>query len=208
VGSLPRSDVAAALASRRLAALGAAGVPWPAAFRQVNGELLEAVEPGPPGRDGRADDRGMATTAVALVVHREGDHWVGDAAWVGDSALWHLDGGSRWIPVACPPDGAEPDPGSYHPAAVAALPSRDETPAVRPVLLRGGALFLMSDGVANPLRWSADVRGELARWWSAPPDPFTFAEQVGFARKTHVDDRTVIGIWPGGGDIRAAGVEI
>ena len=36
----------------------------------------------------------------------------------------------------------------------------------------------------------------LAAWWARPPDPLTFAAQVGFARKTHVDDRTVVGIWP------------
>jgi hypothetical protein len=28
-----------------------------------------------------------------------------------------------------------------------------------------------------------------------PPDPYTFAAQVGFARKSHIDDRTVVGIW-------------
>ena len=33
-----------------------------------------------------------------------------------------------------------------------------------------------------------------------PPDPFTFAAQVGFARKSHMDDRTVVGIWPSPGE--------
>ena len=62
--------------------------------------------------------------------------------------------------------------------------------------IRGGALFAMSDGVGNPLAWSTEVRATLAQWWSRPPDPLSFAAQVGFARKSHVDDRTVVGIWP------------
>jgi Protein phosphatase 2C len=202
VGSLPRSDQAAALASRRLAGLGVAGVPWPAAFLQVNAELTKAATE--LERDEGLAAGGMATTAVALVVHREGEEWVGDVAWIGDSALWHLAHDSGWTPVTCPPDE---DVGSgYYSSVVAALPARNGTPAARPVRLRGGALFVMSDGVANPLRWSTDVRGTLARWWAVPPDPFTFAAQVGFARKTHADDRTVVGIWPGGGEIRAAEV--
>ena len=63
-----------------------------------------------------------------------------------------------------------------------------------------GALFVMTDGVANPLKWSSDVQEALAGWWTQPPDPFTFAAQVAFARKSHMDDRTVIGIWPSPGD--------
>jgi hypothetical protein len=54
----------------------------------------------------------------------------------------------------------------------------------------------MSDGVGNPLRWSEDVQNALADWWREPPDPFRFAGQVSFARQTHLDDRTVVGIWP------------
>jgi hypothetical protein len=50
--------------------------------------------------------------------------------------------------------------------------------------------------VSNPLKWSHDVQEVLAGWWMQPPDPFTFAAQVGFARKSHMDDRTVVGIWP------------
>jgi hypothetical protein len=56
----------------------------------------------------------------------------------------------------------------------------------------------MTDGVGNPLAWSAEVRDTLARWWTRPPDPLGFAAQVGFARKSHIDDRTVVGIWPDG----------
>ena len=53
----------------------------------------------------------------------------------------------------------------------------------------------MSDGVGNPLSYGPDVRAALAQWWARPPDPFTFAAQVGFAKRTHIDDRTAVGIW-------------
>jgi serine/threonine protein phosphatase PrpC len=203
VGSLAHSHEAAILASRCLARLGAEGMPWLAAFSVVNAELWETSEK--LERDAQADGDAMATTAAALVIRREGENWVGEVAWVGDSALWHLDD-SQWVAVTFPPDEAiDAEPYS---TSVAALPARDATPAVRPLLLSGGALFLMSDGVSNPLRWSAAVRNTLAGWWQVAPDPFTFAAQVGFARKTHVDDRTVIGIWPDGGDARATGTEI
>jgi|SRR5579875_240226 len=186
VGSLPRSDEAASFAGRTLASLAAAGTPWLTAFQQVNAEL-ETIA------DGQ-----MATTAVALTVYREHQEWIGDVAWVGDSELWHFDDGQQWLSLtATPGDGAR---ANFHSAEVASLPRGDGTPATAGIRLTGGALFLMSDGVANPLRWSTDVRATLARWWARPPDPLEFAGQVAFARKTHVDDRTVVGIWPHGGD--------
>ncbi|HUB37935.1 MAG TPA: protein phosphatase 2C domain-containing protein [Streptosporangiaceae bacterium] len=190
VGSLARSDEAAATASRRLAELGASGIPWSAAFCDVNAELTEAIGARSPG------DGLMATTALAAVVGRACGDWVLDAAWIGDCALWHLNPQSHWTPVTPEPPDLEP---GIHSGTVASLPAPDGTPAVCSARLHGGALFLMSDGIANPLRWSADVRSTLARWWAVPPDPYTFAAQADFGRTTHVDDRTVVGIWPDGG---------
>lgn len=193
VGSLGRSDEAAALVSRRLATLGAAAVPWPEAFTRVNEELQAfAKEPrnddtGDPNRDG------MATTAVALAVQREGDAWVGDVAWVGDSSLWHLDLDGRWTPLTGQTDE---DVEGYHSTGVRPMPTPGGGCTTREVRVGAGALFLMSDGIANPLTWSGDVREALAEWWRRPPDPFTFAAQAAFARKSHVDDRTVVGLWP------------
>jgi hypothetical protein len=189
VGSLPLSDVAAAFASRRLADLGAAGVPWEEAFPQVNAELKEVAA------DAAADSgpgvAGMATTAVAISVGREGDSWIGNVGWIGDSTVWHLNAEGTWSCFNCPPDAEE----VYHSAAVAPLPSSDGVPATRSFRLPAGALFVMSDGVGNPLRWSREVQQTLALWWAAPPEPLAFAAQVAFARKSHQDDRTVIGIW-------------
>jgi hypothetical protein len=197
VGGFSRSDEAADLVSHRLAGLRAQGMPWAEAFARANKELssaVEAVVASDPASDG------MATTAVALSVCREGDGWAGEAAWVGDSTVWHLSPDARWTLVAGPPDeGTEP---VYHSTDVVPLPSADGGCALREVRIPAGPLFVMSDGVANPLRWSRDVQDALADWWCHPPDPYTFAAQVGFARKSHMDDRTVIGIWPseGGGD--------
>jgi hypothetical protein len=189
VGSLERSDEAAALVSRRLAELGAAAVPWRDAYQQVNDELGKyAVSVSPPG-----GPLTMATTALAVSVCREGDEWVGEVAWVGDSPLWHLDRHGNWTQVTEPPLAAEAD--DYHSGSVRPLPSADGTCSTSEFRLSGGALFLMSDGVGNPLLYGPDVRAALAQWWAQPPDPFTFAAQAGFAKRTHIDDRTAVGIW-------------
>jgi hypothetical protein len=192
VGSLERSDEAALLASRRLAELSAAGASWEDAFRQVNEELRKyaglGLDGGPP-----AD---MATTAVAARVYQDGAAWAGEAAWVGDSSLWHLDDQGGWTLIAGPPPQPEDD--AYHSGRVRPLPSAYGECSTTRFQLRGGAMFAMTDGVANPLQWGPDVRAALAQWWVRPPDQFTFAAQVGFARRTHIDDRTVVGIWRSG----------
>ena len=201
VGSLPRSHEAAALVSRHLAEFaadaqrgrqhavsGPGGAPWPEAhwpeaFRSANEALRE-----------RACDGDMATTAMALAIRRERGAWAGEAAWVGDSPLWHLDGQGQWRQLAGP---AEED-AEVHSTQVSALPSPDGGGCqVASFRVAGGAVFLMSDGVANPLRWSVQVQEALADWWGGamPPDLYAFAAEVAFARKTHTDDRTVVGIW-------------
>jgi Protein phosphatase 2C len=193
VGSLGQSDVASVLVSRRLADLGAAATPWPEAFACVNKELQEMAREFLAKGDGDPVGYGMATTAVAVVVRRVADEWVGTAAWVGDSTLWHLTADAQWVLVT-----GVPDPGvdaEFHSSSVQPLPSDDGAYSILDFRLGGGGLFVMSDGVANPLKWSPAVQETLARWWMRPPDPYTFAAQVGFARKSHIDDRTVVGIW-------------
>lgn len=199
VGSLNRSDEAAVFASRRLAVLGADGMLWPDAFTRVNEELRKfANERLAVDADMTGGDDGMATTAIAVIVHREVDEWVGEAAWVGDSTLWHLSRDGRWTLVTGPEN--ERAEASYHSSGVSPLPSPGGECTWCGFRISGGALFAMTDGVANPLRWSRDVQKVLADWWQRPPDVFTFAAQVGFARKSHVDDRTVVAIWPDRGD--------
>ena len=193
VGSLGRSYEAAELVSRVLATEAGRGCGWPDAFGRANDELhalAEAARSGE-GADPRAD--GMATTAVAVSVRNDGGDWIGEVAWVGDSSCWHLEAEGAWSQVD-PASGGEDDD-DYYTGGVTALPYRDAACEVRSFQVVGGALFLMTDGVANPLKWSEEVQDALAEWWTEPPDPTTFAAQVGFARKTHMDDRTVVGIW-------------
>jgi hypothetical protein len=189
VGSLDRSDYAAALVSRQLAWYGAAGKPWPEAFETVNTQLANVAT------EWEATGSGaMATTAVAVSVSRRDGYWLGEVAWVGDSPFWHLDDDGTWRSVIMP--ASDGDSGrAFHSSSVRPMPTPDGACSWCSFRIRGGALFAMSDGVGNPLAWSAEVRTELARWWARPPDPLTFAAQVGFARKSHVDDRTVVGIW-------------
>lgn len=191
VGSLSRSDYAAGYVSERLAQRGAAGVPWPAAFLSVNAGLAKVAAEAEATGFG-----GMATTALALRATWSRGTWQGEVAWVGDSPLWHLGEDGTWRPVTLAVNpGAD---GGYHSGRVRPMPTRDGDCSWCSFRLPGGALFAMTDGVSNPLAWSAEVRGTLARWWARPPDPLAFAAQVGFARKSHVDDRTVVGLWPHG----------
>ena len=37
----------------------------------------------------------MATTVVAVTARHNGGTWTGEAVWVGDSTLWHLDDGGN-----------------------------------------------------------------------------------------------------------------
>lgn len=189
VGSLDRSDYAAALVSQRLAGNGAAGKPWPEAFDAVNAKLAEVAA------EWEATGFGaMATTALAVSVSRLDGCWLGEVAWVGDSPLWHLDDDGTWSSVVSAGDG---DNGrAFHSGSVRPMPTPDGACSWGSFRIRGGALFAMSDGVGNPLAWSTEVRATLAQWWARQPDPLSFAAQVGFARKSHVDDRTVVGIWP------------
>jgi Protein phosphatase 2C len=202
VGQFGRSAEAAIATSWRLAELGVEGQPWPAAFAVANEELTKMAADA--HLEGPGDDAsGMATTAVAVSVWPDGDGWAGEVAWVGDSTLWHLSLESRWTLITDSPDAGEAgEESDYHSSAVRPLPSPDGRCTLREFQAGPGALFVMTDGVANPLLWSDDVQETLAQWWIRPPDPFTFAAQVGFARKGHMDDRTVIGIWPdpGGAD--------
>jgi hypothetical protein len=190
VGSFDRSDCAAALVSQRLTQLAMSGASWPAAFETANAELAKIAAEWESQQWG-----GMATTAIALAVTRRSGWWIGEAAWVGDSPLWLLSDDGAWAPVTEVPDGERQ---GFHSSAVRAMPTADGSCTWCSFRIYGGALFAMSDGVSNPLAWSGEVRDTLASWWACPPEPLTFAAQVGFARKSHIDDRTAVGIWPDG----------
>jgi len=188
VGSFDRSDHAAALVSQQLALRGAARTPWPEAFAATNEQLAKVVA------EWESMDFGaMATTAVAVSASRVDGWWLGEVAWVGDSTLWHLDDEGAWGSVTSAGDQEDGQP--FHSSSVRPMPTPDGACCCDSFRIEGGALFAMSDGVGNPLAWSLEVQATLAQWWARPPDPLTFAAQVAFARRSHIDDRTVIGIW-------------
>jgi hypothetical protein len=196
VGSLPRSHEAAAFVADRLPAHYWLHRNWDAAVTAVNAELRELAteivagdDPG--GRPGGRDARRMATTlvAVALVTTAEGRR--ARIVRSDDSTVWHLAPCGTWTPVAAPDAGA----GSVHTGSVRALPAICPRLHHAEIPFADGALFVMTDGVGLPLETTAEVRDTLAAWWSAPPPIFRFAGQVGFARTTHLDDRTVVGVW-------------
>jgi serine/threonine protein phosphatase PrpC len=146
---------------------------------------------------GREVGEHMATTALFAVVDlcaRPEGHTV-HVMRVGDCSAWILRDEGDWVAMHPIKNADE----QIHTSAVAALPavSGGFSPPVRTTLSPGDALFLMSDGVGDPL---ADGIGEvgdfLANAWHRPPVDLDFAAQVGFARRSYDDDRTVVGVWP------------
>jgi hypothetical protein len=145
----------------------------------------------------------MASTATVLVCATEPNQR-GDrefvVAWLGDSPAWQLranDGaGGGWTCLS-QVKGAGRELGSSAVVALPRIPRRDADIAHRLGFLGPDeALFVMTDGVGDPLgEATGDVGEFLATVWRRPPEPLTFAAQVGFGRQSYDDDRTVVGVW-------------
>ncbi|WP_086668807.1 protein phosphatase 2C domain-containing protein [Lentzea kentuckyensis] len=140
----------------------------------------------------------LATTVLYAVVDlrpADGVH-VAHVVTVGDTSAWVLREGGRWEPQeAVKNEGAE-----VYSASVQALPlppAADPVP-VRTTIRAGEALVLMTDGVGDPLGQGTGPVGRfLADAWTRPPaSGVEFAAQIGFARKSFDDDRTVVAVWP------------
>lgn len=168
---------------------------WPAAVESINTGLTEfaaaaatrsRLDPAP------ADSR-MATTLAAVAIDLRPDQRTASVAWTDDSAVWSLADG-LWTKLTID-DTLHDDGSGLHSGRVHALPNPEPRLRVTDIPISRGALFVMTDGVDVPMSGAQQVRDTLADWWQAPPDVFTFGQQVGFARKTHIDDRTVVGIW-------------
>jgi hypothetical protein len=140
----------------------------------------------------------MAATAVAFVVDTEpsndGDHPATVVNITGDS-VGFLGAGDGWTALTTPKDLSGP----FVSSAVHAMPAEVD---VTPVVLRlqpGQFLVAMTDGLSDPLGAGKGVVGRfLAAQWVGPPDVLEFAQQVGFYRRTFVDDRTAVVVWPAG----------
>jgi hypothetical protein len=190
VGSLPRSHEAAALVTARLPGHYLAHRDWAAAVERVNDELRTYADVAR-AEDGE-DDEVMATTLVAVSVTPSDQGHAADLAWTDDSSLWHLSPEGVWTLLTALPTAG---PGGLHTGSVRALPASGPRLFQDTLTVEGGALFAMTDGVGVPLEHGPEVQTTLAGWWATPPDVFEFGRQVGFARKSHLDDRTVVGAW-------------
>lgn len=166
---------------------------WYAAVAEVNRRLAEVAADAPHRtRLAAVPDHGMATTLAAVAIRFTETRRLASIAWAGDTSVWFLEKGG-WESLTDEKPGGDPDaPDS---GRVQALPAATAQPAVAERELLDGALFVTTDGIGNPLRDAGQVREALAGWWATPPDVFTFARQVGFARKSHLDDRTAVGVW-------------
>ncbi|MEW1805158.1 protein phosphatase 2C domain-containing protein [Pseudarthrobacter sp. NPDC080039] len=138
----------------------------------------------------------MATTAVtAIIGTRASDSavplYVVDLA--GDSSILLLRD-MKWALIA----GGKTSSADVVDSTVYALPLfSPEAPKVVSETLRSGeALFLMSDGVGDPLgSGDGEVGRLLAGRWSNVPEKWSFARDIDFHRETFDDDRTVVGVW-------------
>lgn len=137
----------------------------------------------------------MATTAVCLVIatrtNADGALPYSVAIVAGDSPAMLLTGG-RWSALTELKD-TDPEIAS---SAVHPLPRQ---PSIQPqlgALEKGQALVLMTDGLGDPLgAGSGQVGSFLAERWQEPPDTLSFLIDLGFLRKTFVDDRTAFAVW-------------
>jgi serine/threonine protein phosphatase PrpC len=213
VSAGPLSHQAATLACRGAAGLvrdrlgregGVAGIVWAdvlsSAARRIVAHGRRALE-------SDADDgdevlsadvaRMMATTLVVAVIPvRPGDdgRHEGTVLALGDTSAFVLGADRAWRAITdIKNDGA--DIASSATAALPYLPS--ESPDARPVTLeRGEVLLVMTDGVGDALGTGDGAVGRfLGSEWQAPPEMLSFGGQVGFARRSFDDDRTVVGVW-------------
>ncbi len=200
VGSLERSHeaadlVASAAASAVCEAIDADEPDWTAVFALLSSELIAAAGVTDGNDRARAARRVWATTAcIAEISSAGGGAWSAHMGAAGDTSAWLLRDREWSLLCGDVKVHSDDEPAS---ARTHALPADVIGCTTATVTLHpGDAVFLMSDGVADPLGGGGgDVGAALADWWSAPPEPHEFLGQIQFARKGFLDDRTVIGVW-------------
>jgi hypothetical protein len=139
-----------------------------------------------------------ATTAIAAVVATSADpdgrvpfHGV---VLAGDSSLWLLEPPRGWRSLSdVKNEGAEIASNVTQGLPFVGLPV-----PIDDYIAPDAALFLMSDGLGDPLGGGGGQVGEyLAARWRRPPPAYAFAATLDFYRRTFDDDRTAVGIWVG-----------
>ncbi len=138
----------------------------------------------------------MSTTAAAAVISTAPDSETGmsffAAAIAGDCSIWTLGLDEGWHSLTpLKNEGRE-----IASNAVRGLPYLGDVLTFAGALRPGTALFLMSDGLGDPLgSGEGEVGRYLAPRWAAPPGPYEFARTLDFFRRAFDDDRTAVGIW-------------
>lgn len=195
VGQFARSQEAAAFVALDAPRAYLAHRDWCVAVKEVNERLKDhvAASPSRSHLDEVPAGARMATTLAAAAIRLEPANRQVSVAWTDDSSGWVLVDG-RWWNLTPNPDASDDDSG-IHSGRVKALPHASPRVWTAEYPVGEGPLFVMTDGVGVPMEASEQVRDTLADWWATPPDVFTFAQQVGFARRGHMDDRTVVGVW-------------
>ena len=193
--------------ARQLRAADPGGLDWTEVLHGLADEVVDRGRRslrGLRGAEARAVAEHMAATALFAVVdlapHDDGAMAVHVMAF-GDTSAWLLspDAPAPWTPLH-----EVQNAGAYVASsatfAVPLVPDR-APPPTEARLAPGDALMLMSDGVGDPLGGgTGEVGTVLAAAWRRPPEPLTFAAQVGFARRSYDDDRTVVAVWPVAGE--------
>jgi len=137
-----------------------------------------------------------ATTALAAVVSTqlESDATVAFTGVVlaGDSSLWLLEPDTGWRALS----KVKNEDAEIASNVTSGLPIVGDVETHVERIAPGAALFLMSDGLGDPLGGgSGEVGRYLAEHWQRPPSGYAFAATLDFYRRTFDDDRTAVGIW-------------
>jgi hypothetical protein len=208
VSAGPRSHIAARVAVRLGVQLVSgcledgppSSIAWDELVGTIAGHVLLQArkEGGDPEMDAHAASKTMATTLAIVILPLAPD---GDGRRactvlpIGDTSVWILRAGSGWESVTAIKNDGE----AVASSAVFALPllPADALVPIPATLEPGDALFVVTDGVGDPLGdGDGEVGRALAKAWAEPPNRYEFAAQVDFGRRSHTDDRTVIGLWP------------
>lgn len=208
VSAGPRSHLAARVAVRlgvqlltqAMDAGPASAIDWDELVGTIAGHVLLQArkDRGDDGLDARGAAAIMASTAAFVIVPVERDpSGVRTCVVVpiGDTSVWVLRAGGTWESVT----PVKNEGAAVASSAVFALPLLPATSIVplSAVLAPGDALFVLTDGVGDPLgEGVGEVGRALATAWATPPNRYEFAAQVDLARRSHTDDRTAVGIWP------------
>jgi hypothetical protein len=208
VSAGPSSHVASRAAVRfgsklvadRLDQAGPEQIDWDDVIGSTAGFVLAQArnETGNRRLEARDAARVMATTIVFAIVPVYPDRTGVRRCTVvpiGDTSGWILRKGGQWEPVT----EVKNQGNAVAVSATAALPLLPSGPVVPLAadLQAGDALFVLTDGVGDPLgAGTGEVGKVLAAAWSRPPDRYQFAAQVDFRRRSHTDDRTVVAVWP------------